>query len=256
VLNLILDAVMTLKRYFGLVSAFKTLTNPIFKLLKIKYTLNTLSILVLARCIEKVSLGNLFLMFEFIINFDENLSFEIGFSYHSVIYIGSVLFFIITLIVRTIRDRKYHHLTSKIKLHKTLTILLCSFTIQRLVIIAAIVLREVWPDIVNVPYLFSDIIFLWNITFSYTVIMAVGNGWCVSKLSLSPNEKQKVVLVSAAMMLCEVLLISDFSLISLVVSMGYVACYKIFLDHISVVKVHLKGQMLLLEGVIMISHLG
>lgn len=198
------------------------------------------------------------LMSELSIHFSDSLSYDNEFSYHSIIYIGSGLLFLTLLLIRTFRDRRYPHLTSKIRLHKAITLLVCSFILQRFVDAAVIIIVEVWQDyvpkiVLDMTQLVSDIIYLWNITYSYMVVMSISHGWCVARITLSPNERQKVVLISAAMMLCEVLLVGDsLSPISLLVATGYLACAKVFLNQVAFVNRYLNGQLTLLQRVIFI----
>ena len=74
----------------------------------------------------------------------------------------------------------------------------------------------------------ANLLFLWNISFIYMVMMLIAYGWCTTKVAITPAEKQVTVLIGAGMMLVEVLLVGSIEIYSMSLLLAYIFVFRIF----------------------------
>ncbi len=125
-----------------------------------------------------------------------------------------------------------------------LTIFLSTTFLEKVVTAISIIVIELqFGPFPTLTLFASNLLFLWNISYLYMLMMMISNGWCISKVTLSPSEKQAVVLVGAGMMLVEVLLVGEVTYYSVVLLLGYFFVFRIFSLHLQNVILYLKLQL-------------
>lgn len=88
--------------------------------------------------------------------------------------------------------------------------------------------NNILVPIPNVTVFAANLLFLWNVSFAYMVMMLIAYGWCISKVIISPYEKQVVVLIGAGMMLVEVFLVGDIEIYSTPLLLSYILIFLVF----------------------------
>ena len=162
------------------------------------------------------------------------MSSDSSLSYHIYLYsLASSCYFLLGL------GWFYHtshraSITKGIPMFSALSLLLMTAFSDKLIRAISVVVIELdvgpFP---NVSLFASNLMFLWNVSFLYMILMLISNGWCVIKTTISPAEKQVTVITGAGMMLLEVLLVGQQELYSLGILVGFIIIFRVYQSHIT-----------------------
>ncbi|KAI8902406.1 hypothetical protein BC833DRAFT_645314 [Globomyces pollinis-pini] len=112
----------------------------------------------------------------------------------------------------------------KIPLFKALSLLFFTAILEQIATLAAQLAYELE---VTMPYpivllFLSNLFFLWNISYRYTLMVLVSKGWCITKVDVTRISKQQAFLVGSGLMIVEIMLIGRFQIQMILYAFVYV----------------------------------
>ncbi|KAJ3306868.1 hypothetical protein HDV03_003905 [Kappamyces sp. JEL0829] len=174
--------------------------------------------------------------------------YDAGLSYHALIYLIPAGFYLLLGIIWGIHAKRSYAIMRGLPLFSALSIILATMLFEKIITAVSIIVIELrLGPFPNLSLFAANLLFLWNISYLYMLMMMIASGWCVTKVTIAQSEKQIIVLVGSGMMLVEVLLVGDIQNYSMVLLFGYILVFRVFYNQIAIALNYLKLQAQCLE---------
>lgn len=141
-------------------------------------------------------------------------------SLPTLIFFITTIFYLLVLILWSINIYYNYGISKSIQLHSGFTVYFAGIFLENIVTF----LGDLVVDLANynqisynisgpisIVLLFtSNLLFLFNMSLMYFLILLAGKGWCITKMTLEPAVKQGIIILGSCMMLVELLLVGNF----------------------------------------------